>query len=189
MTFDELKSKQRWVLWKLETIKAVNGSPDKQTKVPYQANGRKARNNDPTTWKTYAELEPHAHKYSGVGVVLGEIDGLCLWGVDFDKCADAVSGRFSPETREVVIQLVTGRTVEDTEIKELLRDVLRGSSSGMDKDSLFAAATLLLETKTNNAVIRLLQARELHGWLDAKGEVCLCVCGGSCDHSETTEAA
>ena len=84
---------------------------------------------------------------------------------------------------------VTGRTVEDTEIKELLRDVLRGSSSGMDKDSLFAAATLLLETKTNNAVIRLLQARELHGWLDAKGEVHLCVCGGSCDHTKKAQAA
>jgi hypothetical protein len=59
----------------------------------------------------------------------------------------------------------------------------------MDKDSLFAAATLLLEAETNKAVIRLLQTRELHGWLDAKGKVSLCVCGGSCDHSKTTEAA
>ena len=69
-------------------------------------------------------------------------------------------------------------TREDSEIERLLREVLQGSSSGMDKNSLFAAATLLLDAETNKAVIHLLQTRELHGSLDEKGEVCLCVCGG-----------
>jgi hypothetical protein len=80
-------------------------------------------------------------------------------------------------------------TLEDKEMEGLVRDVLQGSSSGMDKDSLFAAATLLVEAETNKAVIHLLQTRELHGWLDAKGKVRLCVCGGSCGHNKKTEAA
>ena len=36
MTLDELKAQRRWVLWRLE---ARDG---KETKVPYQADGRKA---------------------------------------------------------------------------------------------------------------------------------------------------
>ena len=38
---------------------------------------------------------------SGIGLVLG--DGL--FGVDMDECCDAVTGKFTPETREVVIGL------------------------------------------------------------------------------------
>lgn len=80
-------------------------------------------------------------------------------------------------------------THEGNEMQQLMQVVLEGSSSGMDKDSLFAAATLLLEAETNKAVIRLLQTRELHGWLDTKGKVRLCVCGGSCEHTKKAQAA
>ena len=80
-------------------------------------------------------------------------------------------------------------THEGNEMQQLMQVVLEGSSSGMDKDSLFAAATLLREAETNNAVIHLLQTREFHGWLDAKGEVCLCACGGSCKRTKKTQAA
>ncbi len=95
MTLDELKHQRRWVLWKLETVHG------KQTKVPYQPSGRKAMANKPGTWHTHAECAAVASQFSGVGVVLGN----GVWGVDIDQCCDAVTGKFSPESREIVIAL------------------------------------------------------------------------------------
>jgi hypothetical protein len=95
MTIQELQQQPRWVVWRLET---VNG---KLTKVPYQPNGSKAAANRPATWHTYAECAALSSQFSGVGVVLG--DGV--WGVDIDGCCDAVTGKFTPESREIVIGL------------------------------------------------------------------------------------
>jgi len=78
---------------------------------------------------------------------------------------------------------------DELQREDLIREVLKGSPSGMDQDSVFAAATLLLEVETNRAIIRSLQTRELHGWLDEEGEVSLCVCGSPCNHTTKTEAA
>ena len=96
-TIDELKEQRRWVCWKLETVS------DKQTKVPYTVNGRKASSDDPRTWSTYAECMAVVSQFSGVGCVLG--DGI--FGVDIDECCDAVTGKFTPESREIVIALDT----------------------------------------------------------------------------------
>ncbi|MGB9071461.1 MAG: hypothetical protein WCC22_02235 [Terriglobales bacterium] len=95
MTIAELQAQKRWVLWRLEH---VNG---KDTKVPYQPNGRKAMANNPATWRTYAECAAVVSQFSGVGMTLG--DGV--FGVDIDKCCDAVTGKFTPESREIVIGL------------------------------------------------------------------------------------
>ncbi len=95
MTIAELQQQKRWVNWKLETVN------DKLTKVPYQPNGRKAKSNDPSTWNTYAVCMAVVSQFSGVGLTLG--DGI--FGVDIDKCCDAVTGKFTPESREVVIGL------------------------------------------------------------------------------------
>ena len=99
LTIDELKAQRRWVLWRLET------RDGKETKVPYQADGRKADSTDSATWMTYAEVDAHRSRFSGVGVVLGEVDGVSVWGVDIDACCDAVTGKFTPESREIVIAL------------------------------------------------------------------------------------
>ena len=67
MTIEELKAQRRWVLWRLEK------RDGKETKVPYQSSGYKADSTDPRTWQTYAEVALHAHRFSGVGVVLGTV--------------------------------------------------------------------------------------------------------------------
>ena len=99
MTLDELKTQKRWVCWKLTQVPGR----DKPTKVPYTPSGRKAENDDPRTWSTYAECVSVVSKFSGVGCVLG--DGV--FGVDIDECCDAASGKFTPESREIVIALDT----------------------------------------------------------------------------------
>ena len=99
MTIEELKAQRRWVLWRLEK------RDGKETKVPYQSSGYKADSTDPRTWQTYAEVALHAHRFSGVGVVLGTVDGVSVWGVDIDKCCDAQTGKFTPESRGIVIGL------------------------------------------------------------------------------------
>lgn len=99
LSIENLKGQRRWVLWKLET---VNG---KETKVPYSPRGFKVDVRKADNLCTYAALEPVAHKFSGVGLALGEIDGEYVWGVDIDKCADASTGKFTPESREIVIGL------------------------------------------------------------------------------------
>jgi hypothetical protein len=99
LPIEGLKAQRRWVLWRLE---ARDG---KETKVPYQADGRKASSTNPATWSTFAEVSEHQHKFSGVGVVLGIVDGVAVWGVDIDNCCDAHTGSFTPESREIVIGL------------------------------------------------------------------------------------
>ncbi len=95
VTLDELKGQRRWVLWKLENLGG------KETKVPYQVSGRKAQANNPATWSTHAQCIAVVSRYSGVGLTLG--DGV--FGVDIDKCCDAATGKFTLESREIVIGL------------------------------------------------------------------------------------
>lgn len=95
MTIQELQAQRRWVLWKLETVSG------KETKVPYQPGGHKAKANDVRTWHTYAECAAVVSQYSGVGLTLGN----GVFGIDIDKCCDAVSGKFTAESREIVIGL------------------------------------------------------------------------------------
>src|SRR5258708_1013080 len=100
ITIEELKKLRRWLLWRLEP-----GKDGKPTKVPYQPNGYKASLLNPKHLHTYANLEAYAANFSGIGLALGEFDGVAVWGVDIDNCCDAVTGKFSPESRQVVIDL------------------------------------------------------------------------------------
>jgi hypothetical protein len=97
LTIDELKLQKRWVLWRLVKVEGK----DRLTKVPFQINGRKASDTNPGTWSTYAECKAVESQFDGVGVVL--CDGV--WGVDLDECCDAATGKFTPESREIVIAL------------------------------------------------------------------------------------
>jgi primase-polymerase (primpol)-like protein len=99
LTIEDLKLQKRWVLWRLEK------RDGKDTKVPYQPSGANAASNSPATWMTYADVEPHAHRFSGLGCVLGEVGGVHVCGVDIDNCCDAHARKFTPESREIVIGL------------------------------------------------------------------------------------
>jgi primase-polymerase (primpol)-like protein len=101
LTIEALKLQKRWVLWRLEP----RPGEKKDTKVPYQVNGYRADSTDPSTWVTYAEAAQHAHRFSGIGCVTGNVDGVHLCGVDIDECCDAQTGKFTPESKEIVIGL------------------------------------------------------------------------------------
>lgn len=99
MTIEDFKQHKRWVCWRLTKVPGR----DKPTKVPFTPGGRKAACDDPSTWSTYAECVAVASQFSGVGYVLGN----GVFGVDIDECCDAVTGKFTPESRELVIALDT----------------------------------------------------------------------------------
>jgi hypothetical protein len=102
MTITELKHQKRWTLWRLEP-----GKDGKLTKPPCNAEGIKHDITNPDNLRTYAELEPLASKFSGLGFALGTFDGVSVFGVDIDRCCDRATQKFSPETRQVVIDLDT----------------------------------------------------------------------------------
>jgi hypothetical protein len=76
----------QWVLWRWEKPK------DKWTKVPYQPNGFKAKNNDPKTWSSYDVVI--------AALATGKFDGIgfCLLGgnfaaFDIDHCRVPTTGK------------------------------------------------------------------------------------------------
>ena len=76
----EIKEMPRWVTWKTEVR---NG---KSTKTPYTpGTGRRARSNDPTTWRTFdqALADLQARRCDGIGFQLGDDYA----GIDLDLCA------------------------------------------------------------------------------------------------------
>ena len=87
----DLKIAPRWVCWKRI---ARDGKP---TKVPYQANGRPAKSDDPATWSTFAACAAALPKFDGIGIMLG--DGLA--GIDLDHCIDD-AGNLTPLARQVL---------------------------------------------------------------------------------------
>lgn len=93
MTLEDLKSQKRWVLWRYETVGG------RETKVPYQANGRHAQSNNPRTWSTWLELQPFLASYSGVGIMLGDP----LGGADLDHCVE--DGKVMPWAQDVITRL------------------------------------------------------------------------------------
>ncbi len=97
----ELKSRARWLLWRLEN------RAGKSTKTPYQADGRPAKVNDPATWTTFdtALTVYRAGGFSGLGFALSDDDDLL--GVDLDKCLNPDTGELEPEAAAIVAMLPT----------------------------------------------------------------------------------
>jgi len=67
----------------------IHSARGRSAKLPVDARtGKPAKTNDPATWCSFAEAEPQAHRFSGLGIVL--TDGLA--GVDLDDCRDPKTG-------------------------------------------------------------------------------------------------
>ena len=80
----ELKSLNRWVLWKLKT-----NEKGKMTKVPINAkNGYGAKSNDPDTWVSFDEAISKIELFNckGIGFMLGN----GYFGIDIDHQLDNV---------------------------------------------------------------------------------------------------
>ncbi len=92
-----LRPQRRWVLWKREMVK--RGDRAAWTKVPYTAHNRKARSDDPKTWRTHDQLQT-GNGFAGVGIMLGD----ALQGADLDACIDE-DGVLEPWAAEVVDHL------------------------------------------------------------------------------------
>ncbi|MGC2476642.1 MAG: AAA family ATPase [Candidatus Sulfotelmatobacter sp.] len=99
MTVVELQEQRRWVLWRF----VQKPGKDKPDKVPFQRDGKMARTNDPSTWATHTECAAVVSQFDGIGLVLGDVDGVSVFGLDIDACCDALTGKFTPESRELVI--------------------------------------------------------------------------------------
>lgn len=98
---DTLKSRPRWVLWRLEV------RDGETTKRPYQTSGERAKVNDPTTWTDFdtALAAYLVGGYSGLGIVLTADDDLS--GVDLDDCLDPETGELDPVAARIVAMLPT----------------------------------------------------------------------------------
>lgn len=81
---DDLTERDQWVLWRYE-VRHGN-----RTKVPYQANGRRADSTNPGTWATFEEAlgtwRRNRQRYAGLGFVFSKQDALA--GVDLDDSLD-----------------------------------------------------------------------------------------------------
>jgi putative DNA primase/helicase len=92
----------RWVAW--QTI--PRGPRNRPTKVPFTANCKPAKSDDPGTWGTRAEAEAWAKRLpmpmgaGGVGIVFGDHDGLAIGGIDLDTCRTGEA--IEPWAEEVV---------------------------------------------------------------------------------------
>jgi hypothetical protein len=88
----DLAKLPRWVAWQTEG----RGAKGKPTKVPYNPmTGRKAMADSPRTWGARAAAEklapelPRPFDIGGVGLELGDHEGVAIGGIDLDTCLDA----------------------------------------------------------------------------------------------------
>lgn len=94
----EMQSRDRWVLWRIEP-----DASGRATKVPYSVSGRRASSTNPATWVRWKHARGEAHRFDGMGFVLG--DGVV--GVDLDHVRDPQTGAVEPWAARVIAQIDT----------------------------------------------------------------------------------
>ena len=83
IVLESLVKLPHWVLWRWEK------AGKKYTKVPYQPNGKKAKNNDPKTWNSYDVVLKAVSDFDGIGFCLFNSD---IAAFDIDHCRDPKTG-------------------------------------------------------------------------------------------------
>lgn len=94
---DEIKRFPNWVLWRLEERDGKN------TKIPYQRNGKKADTTNPDTWDKYDYIVSTRVERDGIGFVFSEDTGII--GIDWDKVRDPETGEWDEEILEEIKSL------------------------------------------------------------------------------------
>lgn len=89
---DDIESHRRFVGWK-----------DATDKKPRQADGRLAENDNSATWVTRSEILEAGLR---PGLVLGDVDGTCIVGIDLDAAKDE-DGEFDPWAKEIMAAVPT----------------------------------------------------------------------------------
>ncbi|KLU61783.1 hypothetical protein CEB3_c19620 [Peptococcaceae bacterium CEB3] len=104
---DELKALPQWVFWK-------KGTRDGETtKVPYSSAGKKAKINDPTTWKGFAQRVYYLANtfpqrgFDGIAFALTAESGYIV--LDIDHCLDE-NGEIISEDVQTIVQIANTYT-------------------------------------------------------------------------------
>jgi hypothetical protein len=95
---------RRYLLWQQTVVKG------RQTKVPLQTNGKKARTNDVSTWCRLDQATDALDRMAvdGVGIVLGKLgEHRWLVGVDLDLCRSPVTGKIEEWAQRRVDRFAT----------------------------------------------------------------------------------
>jgi hypothetical protein len=91
---DDITEVEQWVLWRRE----------RDTKVPYRIDGRRASTVNPQDWSDYEAvvrtLEQHPHEYAGIGFVFRESDPFV--GLDLDDSLEDTTGNPKSWCRVIV---------------------------------------------------------------------------------------
>lgn len=98
---DQIKAHPRWLLWRW----TWNADKAQWDKPPLQANGRKAKSNDPKTWTTFSSAATAAtspDNFDGVGFSLHSSEFV---GVDLDDCRDPVTGEIREPAASIIRHL------------------------------------------------------------------------------------
>lgn len=95
----ELKSINRWVMWRLVQKTKPNGEKV-WTKVPFAVDGSAGSSTNSTTWSTYDDVCDALIMggFDGIGLVLGDD----IQGIDLDDCRDPATGALSDLAAEVL---------------------------------------------------------------------------------------
>ena len=98
----ELRSLNRWVLWKFVQKERKDGTKV-WTKMPITRTGRAASSTDDSTWCSFDEIQDAdlfgATPHDGIGVTFNGSDQLV--GIDLDDCID-VLGNYSLLAQQVL---------------------------------------------------------------------------------------
>lgn len=87
---DHFKDKKQWVNWRFEKVK------DRQTKIPYSIDGRKASSTDADTWATLSAAQFVSDK---IGIIF--TPEKLLLGIDIDHCIE--DGKIVHEKRDEIL--------------------------------------------------------------------------------------
>jgi predicted P-loop ATPase len=89
---------RNWVNWRWAQIKNKDAT-SKWTKVPYQPDGHKAKNNDPATWSSYDEVIAAVAGFDGIGFC---ILNSKMGAFDIDHCRDPITEAIDPWAAQLV---------------------------------------------------------------------------------------